>query len=42
MGLGLGQLASSHSILFGSSGMLTLMAAWQAIEAAISRVRLPD
>ena len=31
--------ASSHSILFCSSGMLTLMAAWQAMEAAM-RVRI--
>ena len=27
--------ASSHSILFCSSGMFTLMAAWQAMEAAM-------
>ena len=31
--------ASSQSIFAGSSGMLTLIAAWQAMEAAIRRPR---
>src|SRR5258707_15885224 len=31
----LARAARSHSILVWSSGMLTLMAAWQAVEAAI-------
>jgi hypothetical protein len=31
----LARAARSHSIFVWSSGMLTLMAAWQAVEAAI-------